>query len=77
MTSSFASTRNQNPMNENVTYYAVLRDIIQFDYYGHASILIFRCNWIDYHGKARGMKIDEFAFTLSIYYNVSTINDLF
>lgn len=63
-TSSFASARDRNPINGNVTYYGVLRDIIQLDCYEHGSAMIFKCDWIDYRGRERGMKTDEYGFTL-------------
>lgn len=51
-------------MNGNVTHYGVVREIIQLDYYEHGSVLIFKCDWVDYHGRASGMKSEEYGFTL-------------
>lgn len=50
-------------MNGNVIYYGVMRDIIQLDYYGRGSVIIFKCDSVDYHGRACGMKTDEYDFT--------------
>lgn len=34
------------------------------DYYEHGSVVIFKCDWVDYRGRARGMKIDKYGFRL-------------
>lgn len=62
-TSSFASASDK-PRNGNVTYNSVVRDIIQLDYYEHESAVICKYDWVDYRGRACGMKTEEYGFTL-------------
>lgn len=54
-TSSFSSSKDKNPIHGNVTYYGVLDEIVQLDYYGTMKIVLFKCDWIDVH---RGVKQD-------------------
>ena len=44
-TSSFASNRDQNPIIGDVTYYGVVKEIIELDYYGFQSFVLFQCDW--------------------------------
>lgn len=38
---SFASVRDQNPIDGEVIYYGVIQDIIEIDYYGCFSVVFF------------------------------------
>lgn len=62
-TQSYASTRDTRPILGNVTYYGVLSDIIELNYYNKFKIVLFRCNWVDVN-HATGMKKDKLGFTL-------------
>ncbi|OMO62810.1 Transposon, En/Spm-like protein [Corchorus capsularis] len=57
LTETYASSRDQNPIRGNVTYFGVLKEIIELDYYGHFNVLVFKCDWFQ-------MKEDEFGFSL-------------
>ncbi|KAK6277217.1 hypothetical protein POUND7_017540 [Theobroma cacao] len=57
LTESYASSQDQNPIKGNVTYYGVLKDIIELDYYGHFNVVVFKCDWFQ-------VKQDEFGFLL-------------
>ncbi|XP_060185066.1 uncharacterized protein LOC132614599 [Lycium barbarum] len=60
-TYSFASSRDQNPIDGEVIYYGVIQDIIEIDYYGHFSVVLFRCDW--FHNE-----VDEYGLT-RVYFN--------
>lgn len=60
-TDSFASARDQNPIDGEVIYYGAIQDIIELDYYGCFSVVLFRCAW--YHNEK-----DEFGLT-RVYFN--------
>ncbi|XP_058111729.1 uncharacterized protein LOC131255051 [Magnolia sinica] len=62
--SSFASTSDRNPVIGDVDYYDVLIDIIELDYCGSKKVVLFRCDWVDVRTQGRGIKKDEFGFTL-------------
>ena len=60
VTSSIVRFRNkedENPEVENFTYYGVLKDIMQLDYYGHYEFVLFKCDWFE-------SKQDHFGLTL-------------
>ncbi|WMV54615.1 hypothetical protein MTR67_048000 [Solanum verrucosum] len=44
-TDSFASARDQNPIDGEVVYYGVIQDIIEIDYWGCFSVVFFKCDW--------------------------------
>lgn len=56
-TTSFASSRDQNPLIGNVNYYGSIEDIIELDYWGVFTVVLFKCGWYqeekDPHGHTR------------------------
>ncbi|XP_038716536.1 uncharacterized protein LOC120009878 [Tripterygium wilfordii] len=44
-TPSFASNKDQNPIVADITYYGVVKEIIEIDYYGYQSFVLFECDW--------------------------------
>ncbi|XP_012846911.1 PREDICTED: uncharacterized protein LOC105966882 [Erythranthe guttata] len=60
-TLSFASAKDKKPRSGNVSYYGVLTDIIDIQYTKDIQFLMFKCDWVD---NERGVKQDEFKFTL-------------
>lgn len=62
--SSFAGANDSNPVIGDVSYYGVLTDIIELDYYEHRKKVLFRCDWFDVLSQGRGIKTDEYGFTL-------------
>ncbi|XP_021745300.1 uncharacterized protein LOC110711232 isoform X2 [Chenopodium quinoa] len=62
-TQSYASTRDTRPTVGEVTYYGVLDDIIELNYYNKFKIVLFKCDWADIN-HASGIKIDKLKFTL-------------
>ena len=45
------------------SYYGVLKDIYEFNYYGIFKVVSFRCDWVDINSP-RGLKQDANGFTL-------------
>ncbi|KAH0642276.1 hypothetical protein KY290_033875 [Solanum tuberosum] len=60
-TDSFASTRDQNPVDGMVIYYGIIQDIIEIDYWGCFSVVLFKCDW--FHNE-----VDEYGLT-QVYFN--------
>ncbi|XP_019261555.1 PREDICTED: uncharacterized protein LOC109239441 [Nicotiana attenuata] len=60
-TDSFASSRDQNPIDSEVIYYEAIQDIIEIDYWGCFSVVLFRCDWFR-------NEIDEYGST-RVYFN--------
>ncbi|WMV54112.1 hypothetical protein MTR67_047497 [Solanum verrucosum] len=60
-TNSFASARDQNPIDGMVIYYEIIQDIIEIDYWGCFSVVLFRCDW--FHNE-----VDKYGLT-QIYFN--------
>ncbi|KAK5811992.1 hypothetical protein PVK06_027386 [Gossypium arboreum] len=54
---SYASARDNNPVEGNVEYYGLLTDIIELDYYGKWKVVLFQCDWVDVN-TARRIKKD-------------------
>ncbi|XP_021737221.1 uncharacterized protein LOC110703743 isoform X2 [Chenopodium quinoa] len=45
LTSSFASSRDRNPVDGDVTYYGVIEDIFELDFWSQFSVVLFKCDW--------------------------------
>ncbi|XP_049387467.1 uncharacterized protein LOC125851762 [Solanum stenotomum] len=60
-TDSFASARDQNPIDGEVVYYGVIQDIIEIDYWGCFSVVLFKCDWFR-------NEVDEYGLT-RVYFN--------
>ncbi|XP_020978148.1 uncharacterized protein LOC110271528 [Arachis ipaensis] len=54
LTTSFASTKDANPIHENVSYYGRVNDIIELDYYGNFKVTLFKCDWYEAREDAYG-----------------------
>ncbi|WMV30216.1 hypothetical protein MTR67_023601 [Solanum verrucosum] len=55
-TDSFASARDQNPVDGMVIYYGIIQDIIEIDNWGCFSVVLFKCDW--FHNE-----VDEYGLT--------------
>ncbi|KAF7808003.1 uncharacterized protein G2W53_040164 [Senna tora] len=51
---------------DGVTYYGILKEIIELNYFDKYKVLLFRCDWVDVIS-GRGCMKDEFGFTLVNY----------
>ncbi|XP_071688802.1 uncharacterized protein [Rutidosis leptorrhynchoides] len=60
LTSSFSSARDNNPIVGDVTYYGVLKDIIELQYGDEKKVVLFHCDWIS---SGYRIKVDENGFT--------------
>lgn len=47
LTTSFASSKDENPIIGDVSYYGQIEEIIELDYWGSFTVVLFRCTW--YH----------------------------
>uniref|UniRef100_A0A803LYX4 DUF4216 domain-containing protein n=1 Tax=Chenopodium quinoa TaxID=63459 RepID=A0A803LYX4_CHEQI len=45
MTHSFASSKDQNPIEGNVNYYGSIIEIIEISYHGYFCVVLFKCVW--------------------------------
>ncbi|XP_058093313.1 uncharacterized protein LOC131239563 isoform X2 [Magnolia sinica] len=63
-TLSFASVNDKNPIAGDVTYYAVLTNIIELEYCGDRKVVLFKCDCVDVLSQGRGVKKDKFRFML-------------
>ena len=61
--SSFASTRDTNPIYGHVSYYGVLTNIVQLHYLRGNRVILFKCDWWDVINIGKGIKNDEYGFT--------------
>ncbi|OMO92395.1 Transposon, En/Spm-like protein [Corchorus capsularis] len=62
-TTSYASSRDLNPLEGNLDYYGVLNDIIELYFDEKYRVVLFRCHRADVNS-SRGVRKDEFGFTL-------------
>ncbi|XP_077249106.1 uncharacterized protein LOC143888537 [Tasmannia lanceolata] len=62
-TPNYSSRKDKNPIHADKSYYGVLTDIFELDYYGSRKALLFKCEWADYQAD-RGVKKDPLGFTL-------------
>lgn len=45
LTTSFASSKDQNPVVGEVSYYGAIEEIIEVDYWGALAVVLFKCRW--------------------------------
>lgn len=45
LTPSFSSSKDKNPITGNVNYYGAIEEIIEVNYFGKFSVVLFRCVW--------------------------------
>ncbi|XP_012832644.1 PREDICTED: uncharacterized protein LOC105953520 [Erythranthe guttata] len=60
-TTSFASKKDMRPIVQEMMYYGILKNIIEFDYTGGKKIVLFDCDWVS---KGRRQKENDDGFTL-------------
>lgn len=49
LTTSFASSKDQTPKVGDVDYYGAIEEILEIDYWGEFTVLLFKCCW--YHAE--------------------------
>ncbi|KAK6780135.1 hypothetical protein RDI58_022319 [Solanum bulbocastanum] len=52
---SFASSKDKNPIAVDLTYYGRIVDIVELDYYGHFKVVLFKCDWYEVENDAYGL----------------------
>ncbi|GKB68203.1 hypothetical protein Tco_0929615 [Tanacetum coccineum] len=57
MTNSFSSSRDNNPIVGDVTYYEVIYDIIELEYSDDKKVVLFYCDWISNDPIDKGWKV--------------------
>ena len=62
-TSSYASASDDRPVLGDVTYYGRIFDIIELNYFGKFSVVLFKCEWVDVLS-GRGIQRDKYGYTL-------------
>ena len=63
-TSSFTSSKDENPKNKPITYYGAIKDRFELDYYGHFKFVMFKCDWF--------AEEDKYGLT-SVYFNKKSL----
>ena len=69
LTSSFASTKDDNPKLESITYYGAIKDIFELDYYSNFKFVVFKCDWYE-------AEEDKYGFTC-VYFNKMILMKLY
>ncbi|XP_020273609.1 uncharacterized protein LOC109848503 [Asparagus officinalis] len=67
---SYASSRDHNPITAKVSFYGVIQDIIELDYWGNFSVVLFKCDWFQHD-------TDEYGLTRVNFNNKCHTNDPF
>ena len=60
-TTSYSSANDRNPVIGDVTYYGVLKEIVELEYFLSRKVVLFKCDWV---GQGRMQRQDENGFTL-------------
>ena len=59
-TSSFSSTRDDNPSIGDVAYYGRITEIIELNYLNTGYVVLFKCDWVD-SVQGRGFRVDKYG----------------
>ncbi|KAF7821588.1 uncharacterized protein G2W53_027043 [Senna tora] len=60
ITRSFASSKDERPRKDNLTYYGEITDIIELNYYELCKYVLFKCDWFEVKEDNYGMKFVHF-----------------
>lgn len=63
-TRGYSSARDSNPREEIVEYFGILEDIIELNYNGDHKVVLFKCRWYDSIARDKGVKTDQYGYTL-------------
>lgn len=63
-TTSYASTKDKNPITSYMSFYGRLTDVVELAYSEQLRHVLFKCDWVDIMTQGRGIKTDELGFTL-------------
>lgn len=56
ITTFVASSKDLNPMDDDTTWYGVIREIMEVDYYDFQHV-VFYCDWVNVADKTNGCKV--------------------
>ncbi|KAF7835308.1 hypothetical protein G2W53_010167 [Senna tora] len=60
ITRSFASSKDERPRKDSLTYYGAITDIIELNYYELYKYVLFKCDWFEVKEDNYGMKFVHF-----------------
>ncbi|KAF7826630.1 uncharacterized protein G2W53_017794 [Senna tora] len=60
ITRSFASSKDERPRKDSLTYYGAINDIVELNYYGLCKYVLFKCDWFEVKEDNYGMKFVHF-----------------
>lgn len=52
---------NESPMIRKKTYYGIITEIIELDYFRKGNIVLFKCDWVDNRVEDKWVKVDKFG----------------
>ncbi|KAL6554186.1 hypothetical protein OROMI_019859 [Orobanche minor] len=73
-TTSFASKKDKRPISSELTYYGIVKDIIELYYSQDKRVVLFECDWVT---KGRRLKQDTDGFTLANFANIKRHDEPF
>jgi hypothetical protein len=62
-TSSFSSSKDNNPSVGDVVYYGRIIEIVELNYSNIGHVVLFKCDWVDSVHQGRGVRKDKFGIT--------------
>jgi hypothetical protein len=62
-TSTYANAGDANPVLGDVTYYGRIIDIVELNYSGQFSVVLFKCEWVDVFSENEIQK-DRYGYTI-------------
>ncbi|XP_074290910.1 uncharacterized protein LOC141617636 [Silene latifolia] len=80
LTSSFSSSKDQNPIDGEVTYYGAIIEIIELNYWSQFSVVLFRCEWYHVEKDEYGMicvNVNKFCSVDDPFVMPSQVNQVF
>lgn len=54
---------NMNPVVRNMSYYGIIKEIIELNYHNKGNIVLFKCDQFDNRVQGRWVKTDQFGIT--------------
>lgn len=79
-TTSFANSKDQNPIIGDVNYYGSIEDIIEVDYWGIFTVVLFKCCWYQEEKDSFGLtwvNFNKLCFKSEPYVLASQVQQVF
>ncbi|XP_050218528.1 uncharacterized protein LOC126669179 [Mercurialis annua] len=80
LTPSFASSKDSNPVVGDVTYHGAIEEIIELDYWGYFSVVLFRCVWFQVEKDEYGLNcvnINKLCYPDDPFVMASQVHQIF